>query len=425
MSVSLRSCALLLALATAAGTAEPEVEELFKQARDKVLDNARRMPRYTCVETVSRTQFHPPDSPSTCESLITMRRLVSTRGRLELRDRLRLDVAVVDGGEIFSWAGAGKFETHDVDKIVGGGASGSGEFGSFLASVFGSAPDAIRYTGLRNDFAQFEYNVPTAKSNYKYRTSGPGRIIGYHGTFSLDPADGDVQQLVVDSDQFAPADGVCRVQHIMRFSRVKIGGGDFVLPEVSTMEVLYRNGAESLNDTRYSECREYVGESTIRFDEVDAATGPAAARDALQPLPSKTRLLIGLSKPINTEIAAAGDPVEGVLLRDAVDRRMATAARVNDRVHGRILRLQQYLDPPAIWVVAIRFDTIERNSPSGSREQPIALNPVDDGERPAQRVRNPTPQGVMQRPEGAGVFFFTERGNIVLDQNFHSEWETR
>src|SRR5580692_5799812 len=190
MSVSLRSCALLLALATAAGTAEPEVEELFKQARDKVLDNARRMPRYTCVETVSRTQFHPPDSPSTCESLITMRRLVSTRGRLELRDRLRLDVAVVDGGEIFSWAGAGKFETHDVDKIVGGGASGSGEFGSFLASVFGSAPDAIRYTGLRNDFAQFEYNVPTAKSNYKYRTSGPGRIIGYHGTFSLDPADG-------------------------------------------------------------------------------------------------------------------------------------------------------------------------------------------------------------------------------------------
>ena len=101
-----------------------------------------------------------------------------TRGALMLRDRLRLDVAVVDGGEIFSWAGAGKFETHDVDKLVGDGASGSGEFGSFLASVFGGAPDAIRYAWLRNDLAQFEYNVPVAKSNYRYRTNGPGRIIG-------------------------------------------------------------------------------------------------------------------------------------------------------------------------------------------------------------------------------------------------------
>jgi hypothetical protein len=31
----------------------------------------------------------------------------------------------------------------------------------------------------------------------------------------------------------------------------------------------------------------------------------------------------------------------------------------------------------------------------------------------------------VERPEGAGVFIFAEHGNIVLDQNFHSEWETR
>src|SRR5580658_6511601 len=282
MGVALRSCALLLAVATAASTADPEAEELLKQARVKVLDNARRMPRYTCVETVSRTQYQPPDSPSTCQALVAMRRLMPTRGALMLRDRLRLDVAVVDGGEIFSWAGAGKFETHEIDKLVGGGASGSGEFGSFLSSVFSNAPDPMRYAGMNtvmnNSFALFEYNVPLARSNYRYQTAAGASTIAYHGTFSVNPADADVRQLVVESDHFAASDGVCLIKHVMDYNRVKIGQGDFLLPEVSTMDALYHSGAESLNETRYSDCREYVGESSIRFDDVDAAAGALPGR---------------------------------------------------------------------------------------------------------------------------------------------------
>jgi hypothetical protein len=413
MSVSLRICALLLAVATAARTADPDAEELLKQARAKVLDNTRRLPRYTCVETVSRTQYQPPDSPSTCQALVAMRRLVPTRGALTLRDRLRLDVAVVEGGEIFSWAGAGKFETHEVDKLAGGGASGSGEFGSFLASVFGGAPDPIRYSGLSNSLALFEYNVPVARSNYRYQTKSAARTIGYRGTFSIDPADGDVEELVVESDQFAAADGVCLIRHVMDYSRVRIGSGDFLLPEVSTMDALYHSGAESLNETRYSDCREYVGESTIRFDDPDAAAPAAVSKAAMRPLPPKARLLIGLSKPINTEIAAAGDAVDGVLLRDVA----GNLAKANDRVHGRILRLQQDMTRPTRWIVAIRFYTIERQGV----EQAIALKPVDDGVRgKTQRKMQP-----VERPEGAGVFIFAQPGNLVLDQTFHSEWETQ
>src|SRR5579863_2984231 len=419
-------CALLLAVATAASTADSDADELFNKARAKVLDNTRRMPRYTCVETVSRAQYSPADNPSDCQSLVTMQRLIPTRGRLMEHDRLRLDVAVVETGEIFSWAGAGKFETTDVGNLTGGGASGSGEFGSFLASVFGNATDAIRFTGLSDNFARYEYNVPLAKSTYHFHSNGPERTVGFHGTFSVDPADGDLHQLIVEADRFTAADGVCRVRHVMNYTRQKIGSGDFLLPEVSTMDALYSNGIETLNETRYSECREYVGESTIHFDDVDAAAGTAASKAALRPLPPKVRLLIGLSKPIHSETAAAGDPVEGVLLRDVTDKRLGTMAKVNDRVHGRVLRLQQWMSPPPRWYLAIRFDTIERNGPNQTvTEQPIALKPVDDGDRPAQRVRAPLSRQAMERPEGAGVFVFTERGNIVLDQNFHSEWETR
>jgi hypothetical protein len=426
MSIALRRwtvcCALLLAVATAANTADSDADELFNKARVKVLDNTRRLPRYTCVETVSRSQYLPADNPSDCQSLVTMQRLVPTRGSLMEHDKLRLDVAFVEDGEIFSWAGAGKFETSDVGNLTGGGASGSGEFGSFLASVFGSAPDAIRYTGLSQNLARFEYNVPLAKSNYHFRAIGPQRTVGYRGTFSVNPADADLRQLVVEADQFTPADGVCRVRHEMDYTRVKIGAGEFLLPQVSTMDALYSNGGETLNETRYSDCREYVGESTIHFDDIDATNGTAASKAALQPLPPKVHLLIGLSKPIPTETAAAGDAVDGALLRDVTDSKLGTIASVNDRVHGRILRLQQWMGPPPRWYVAIRFDTIERNA----IQQAVSLKPIDDGDRSGQRVRGaPLSRQAMARPEGAGVFVFTGSGNIVLDQNFHSEWETR
>jgi hypothetical protein len=422
MSVALRSCALLLAVAGAGSTADPVVEELFQLTREKVLDNARRMPRYTCVETISRAQYQPAfGSLARCAAPPAG----SSRGNLMQRDRLRLDVTVVDDGEIFSWAGAGKFETHDVDQIVGtGGASGSGEFGTFLSSVFGSAPEEIRYAGRRNSLALFEYDVPLATSPYRFHTTGrPGKTLAFRGNFSVDPSDGDLQQLVVESDDFAPRDDVCRVRHVMDYSGVKICSADFLLPEVSTMDAFYRNGEESLNETHYSDCREYVGDSTIRFDEVDAAAGTAASKSTLQPLPPKVRLPIGLSKPIDTETAAAGDAVEGVLLSDVTDRKQRTMAKLNVRVHGRILRLQQYMEPTPVWIVAIRFETIERDG----MQQPIALKPVDDGYRSDRsiRMRGTAPLAAYQRPPGAGVFVFAEHGNIVLDQKFHSDWETR
>jgi len=391
----------------AAGAAGTEARELLNRAREKVLDNARRMPRYTCVETISRTQYQPLAGPANCRSPIATRR--TSRGNLMARDRLRLDVAVVDGGEIFSWIGARRFETHYVSQLAGGGAS-----------------DTFRYTGLRNGLAVFEYNVPAVKSNYSYGVFGPGKTAGFHGTVSVDPADGDLHRLVLESGQFGRSDGICNIEDVMDYGRLKIGSGDFLLPEVSTMDVFYRRAGESWNETRYSDCRGYVGESTIRFDDVDAAAGPAAAKAALPPLPPKVRLLIGLSTPIDTEIAAAGDGVDGVLPRDVIDKKQGTLARANDRVHGRVLRLRQYMEPSPRWYVALRFDTIERQGPMNTAiAQAIALKPVDDGDRSDRRVRAKAPLGAMERPEGAGAFVFAGQGNIVLDRNFLSEWDAR
>jgi hypothetical protein len=65
--MTVRLLALALAVVAAGWTADPVVEELFKQTRAKVLDNSKRMPRYTCVETVDRAQYQPAGKGASCQ----------------------------------------------------------------------------------------------------------------------------------------------------------------------------------------------------------------------------------------------------------------------------------------------------------------------------------------------------------------------
>ena len=51
-------------------------------------------------------------------------------------DRLRLEVAVVGGQELFAWPGAARFEREDPLEIVGSGPTGTGEYAGFLYVLF-------------------------------------------------------------------------------------------------------------------------------------------------------------------------------------------------------------------------------------------------------------------------------------------------
>jgi len=400
MSTAVRTCAFLLAGIAALAAADSDVTELFQKARAKVLGNIARTPRYTCVENIVRVQFLSPvvAKGASCATLIEARRQHQAPGEMIWRDRLRIEVAVVDGAEMFSWAGAGKFETDSLEKLVGTGSTGSGDFASFLSSVFGNGPETIEYRGLDNGRAVFDYTVPFARSHYTYSTRGPAKTIGYAGSFFLDPVDGELQRLIVQTDVMPPGEAACRATDVMDYHTVRIGSGEFLLPELSTMDVLFQKGAESRNETRYSDCREYVGESTIRFDDVDTPASAAISKAPLRPLPPKLKLQVALSSPINAETAAAGDAVTATVLRDVKEKNGGIPVHEKDRLHGRILRLEQAFLPTPRWTLVLRFDEIERNG----EVQPVALDQL-----------------------GGTEFHFQIRGALKLDQSFHSEWETR
>src|SRR5437868_14344197 len=97
-------------------------DEVLKQVRTKLSAMTRRLPRYTCVQTVERRYFKHTDHknpPPSCDQIIGDR--MSGRRKLVLyaTDRLRLDVAVADGHEVVAWAGASKFDSRSIDELVG------------------------------------------------------------------------------------------------------------------------------------------------------------------------------------------------------------------------------------------------------------------------------------------------------------------
>jgi len=374
----IRLCALS-GLAIAAFGADTGAQDLFNKVRAKVAANSRSVPRYTCVETINRTEYRPQygAAGASCKALIAARDALTSPGYVTWRDRLRLDVAVLNGRETFSWAGAQQFETTDLRQLIASGSSGSGDFAAFLATVFGAPGIEVAFLG--GDV--FRFRVPLASSGYRYRSRGSGaeRTTAYHGTFKVDPARADLKQLTVDADEFPPEEPLCRARDVMDYQRLKIGDGDFLLPERSTMTVLFSNGKESHNETTYADCREYKGESTIRFDDAPAER-TAEAQQVEKKLPSHVKLQLGLQVPIDSDTAAAGDPVTAVVLRNA------KGVKAGDTVHGRIVRLEQSMFPKAQWLVVFQMD---------------GMRTLKDS------------------------FTFGERGKLVLDSKFHFECETR
>ena len=433
-------CGLAAASMVVTWAADSAVQALFNTVSHKVANNVRNFPRYTCVQTIVRSQFQLPPAGSSCASAIANNDRNADSAVLRWHDRLRLDVAVGEKSEMYSWAGATQFEDGEISQLIGTGTSGSGEFGSFLVSVFGGDAQDFRFESLKETptgkLAMFSFVVPIANSHYQYSVAKNSRAtIGYKGSFLADPETADLRELDVQTEEFPPSEGVCRVADRIQYAQTKIGGNTFMLPKSASMDVVYRNSTEALNETTFSGCREYGVESTLRFDE-DENGNPltGAKKEVLKPVPPKTRLRVKISPEINSDKAAAGDPIIGVVTT-AVKDKNGTIVRAGDRLHGRIVRMEQTMGASPRWTVAILFQTIERNG----TEEKISLKAVDDGDRsPAAGVvggggrrgfgispSNNGPSITSERPAGGGIFSFAESGNLILGQRFESEWETK
>ncbi len=325
----MRSCLVVLAGSALMGAQDqaplaPEVLQLAR-IRDKMLLNLSRQPNYTCVETVERSHRAAPSR------------------RFQLLDTIRLEVALVDGKEMFGWPGSKTFQDTELRNIVTTGAIGNGNFALHARAIFGGFSAQFTYRGADDSGVRYDFNVPLFSSGYKIRVSEREAIVGYHGSVWVDPESLDVRKLEVIADDIPARLGLADATDRMDYARMKIGDGEFLLPESSELTMTDLDGSENRNRVRFTNCRQFAGESVLTFDEAPESKEEQLAPVAEIVLPQDLALRLTLIDDVDMKNAAVGDQIDARLENDLRHKGKLLFSR-GATVHGRITRMERHED---------------------------------------------------------------------------------
>ncbi len=336
---------LVLGGVAGAGRHDPLLEAI----RRKMSALLRRMPDYTCVETIERWKRGQPCAD--CRSW----------------ERLRLEVAVIGGKERFAWPGAAQFEDREIEQIVPPGAIGTGDFSGFAAAVFLS--EAAEFEGPFEDRVdgaaawRYSYRVPPAASRYTLRDGLNSLRVAYRGAFWVDRQSLDLMRLDVEADGLpAPPLQIASARTTIRYQRLPMGASPVLLPVSSELVLTDTSGRTSRNRTSFGHCRQYTGSSAVRFDEPASLTAGSPDPRERRRLPPGLSLELRLAGPVDPESAAAGDAVEAVLARDLRSEGTLWALR-GARVIGRLLSVRHITGPRSgVGLLALEFTRLETST---------------------------------------------------------------
>jgi hypothetical protein len=342
--------------------AQQDPTDLLLKVRDRVKDSINRLPKYMCTQTIDRQQYEPARGKqvSKCDEGPAQKDL-----RLTTSDRLRFDVGVTGAGEIYSWAGAKRFDDRSLFDLVKEGSISNGIFAAFLTAIFRTEDATFSYNGETTEdgraLTEFGFRVPLEKSHYVFIGRGAQVTTAYEGEIFVDPKTSGLVRLVVRTSGLAPETGSCQATTTLDYGRVRMEGGDFLLPTVARSEVRNISGTKSENRTVFSNCHEFLGESTVTFDplaDAGGATAPIPARPA-PTLRAGLRFTVSTTQDIQTATAAAGDPIQAKLATAIVGYSKQVVAPAGAVITARLVRIRQYFGGDSTVSLGLKLETIE------------------------------------------------------------------
>ncbi len=408
---------VLLASPSAGAEETRSPAALYGQVRNKMITNLSRLPNYTCLQTIERKVRRAPSR------------------RYQMVDTVRLEVALVNGKELFSWPGAGNFEDKEISQIVSGGAIGNGSFALHAKSIFQSRSAKITYAGevTKNNrkLLQWDYEVPRMLSGYTLRVGSREAIVGYHGSFWADPETLDLLRLEVEADNIPPELHMARAADSVDYMRADIGGQSFLLPQSSELKMVDEGNSESVNQTHFTRCRQYTGESVLVFsDPLPDAPAPRPVTSVFQ-VPAGLTLEISLDTPIASGTSATGDPVTAILQK-AVKKSGNIVAPKGALLHGRITSLRhQNAERGGYFILGLEFFEMEFPGAKGSLraelDQVLSAGGVISGPGSTRFGANVRMNTGLNEPRLnlPGSVFFVKGDSFKLARGLHMFWRTQ
>jgi hypothetical protein len=406
---------------------------VLMRLRDRVLEHGERIPNHTCVESMQRDRYEPVagHAGKSCDTLLARRKQGDFLARLKLdsTDWLRLDVAYASGGEIYSWAGASRFEEGELDELVPEGATGTGPFASMLLGIFASRGPKYIFEGETSVDGRrlFEYSfaVPRDESHYRVKARKEWVVTGYTGTLRVDPKTAELVRLVVRTDELPQETGTCEADTSLEYGIVQLAGGDYLLPKVARQRFIGREGSEAENTLSFSACREYRAESKVAFGDGGHADGgqPGVSAATLD-LPAGIPVTVELITAVRFGQAAAGDAIEGRLVKPIRDGQKVLVAE-GATIHGRLMRVETAYGRGGEHTVALRWETVQ----VGGTMTPIYLLPDRHSADRSAGVGNVLRRRGMEielplpSESRYGVVHLSGQ-RTMLESGFWSEWVT-
>ena len=326
---------------------------LLTGIRQRMADNLKRLPNYTCTETIER-RIGPAGSR-----------------HLPLADRIRLEVAYVGDRELFSWPGEKTFEDKDIGQIVGrGGAISNGSFALHARTVFQTGTPLFSWAGEEQrdgrKIVRFEFQISREKSRWAVQSGFQTVVVAYRGVIEADAETLAAVRLEVHLDEPPPDLDLRRVTETIQYHSVRIGDSDFLLPLSSELTMVQTSGVENQNLTQFEKCRQYAGVSTLHFDDTESNAGGSTKPAEPIRLPAGLRLETRLETAINRADAARGDLVVATVTSD-VKKAGAVIVPKGAVLTGRITRIGSINVRSAVYVaLGLRFHSIEVGSRSGA-----------------------------------------------------------
>ena len=216
-------------------------------------------------------------------------------------------------------------------------------------NIFTEPNIRISYVGESNHAYNFQYDVPLANSKYQTLTSKGYARIPFHGSFSADPGNFQLKELVVTGDDFPAVSDICFAESRIRYQIAQISGGDSLIPSSSVLTIGNR-ASNVFTESRgaYSECREFKGriDAGVRRHRRSPQRRRSAIPAAMQKLGAGKLLRIKLTTPIDDRTSFTGDQVEGVV----------EGPWQNATVRGVITELATRYDPALHYHLKIEFE---------------------------------------------------------------------